>query len=107
MCIKTCTHTLISTARVIIPQKRLTLKEGSVENPAEIRLNLSADSYGFNVSYNIRVEQMQLSPTETVSVAVDTREVVSLTCCVSTHSTHILTYSTGIQSSTDYKNTRR
>ena len=64
-----CTHLHTPIARVIIPPRTVILKEGSIANPAEIALNLSASSYGFSVS--IDVESMLLDPTPTSVLFVE------------------------------------
>ena len=48
-----CTHLHTPIARVVIPPETVILEEGSIANPTEIVLNLSASSYGFNVSIDI------------------------------------------------------
>ena len=54
----------------------MTVKEGSVENPANITLMLSANSYGFSVV--ISIEPMHPDLPRSVEFAVDTTNAVSI-----------------------------
>jgi hypothetical protein len=70
------THLYTPIARVIIPPETVIVKEGSVANPAEIALNLSANSNGFSVS--IDVEPTLSNPPRSVTFADGVSQAVSI-----------------------------